>query len=77
MRRSDMGVLIAYIREHSESSAIDDALDALAAAAREMPTAGLAIGARAVNNLHSHLIESGDAIGAGIIEALTFEDVTA
>ena len=77
MKRTDMGVLIAYIREHSESSAIDDALDALAAAARDLAPAGEAIAARAVNNLHIHLIESGDGIGASMLERLAFEDVTA
>lgn len=76
MRRTDMAVLIEYIRAHSESSAIDDALDALAAAAHHLHPAGEAVASRAVNSLHAHLIDTGDRIGADMLANLTFEDVT-
>lgn len=77
MNRTPIAVLIEFMRAHSESSALDDALDALAAAAQAVHPAASPIAEDALNRLHGHLVAMGDDLAANMIEQLEDEDVTA
>lgn len=79
MKRTPLAILIEFIRHHTDEIYVEEALDALAAAAYEMPPSITPneLADHALNKLHHHFVTTGDDVGARFIIHIQDEDITA